>query len=301
MHALAAIALTAATLLAGESGPDNDEVVARVDRVIAQWQRTEDRTEVELTRQLVEIGVKAECYLGELLEKRNARTPVASIAATLGRIGTSPETVDSLAILLSSTEQLERLSGVEAMGELKRTEGAAHLIGRLDDSAEDVCAASVTAILSVAQANPKFDLVELLKACERDLKNKEDVALLLGKIGTPDAREVLREFVSRRFEEKTILAGLAGLWLCGESTDAGDVLDVLLTGDTIAVRRKACLVLGKLNSREALRDLIDCLYDEHRGLVHDAHWALRQITGLYLNTEPKLWEAWWERSGSKLR
>jgi hypothetical protein len=78
------------------------------------------------------------------------------------------------------------------------------------------------------------------------------------------------------------------------------VLGLLLHANPDAVRKQACVFLGQVRSRRAVRPLIDALADgKDEGLRANAHWALQRITGQQLRRDAGLWEEWWDRCGPR--
>lgn len=61
-----------------------------------------------------------------------------------------------------------------------------------------------------------------------------------------------------------------------------------------ALRREACVTLGKLQCAEAIEMLIDRLTDPHSSVRESAIWSLHGITGKSLKAEPERWRLWHE-------
>lgn len=292
--------LPSAGVLAHVPAPTVDgdgDVCAQVNRVIAEWHAQPERRNGELISNLVEIGAPAEEYLVVLLRRRGADELVAPIATALGRTGRRPESVDALVPLLDRPSERDRVAGVVALGDLGFPVAAPALVVALDDPDRRVRVASVSAIRALLVESPKLAIVWDLDEAIDSMEHKTQAATLLGHIGSDAARDVLRRIMHTRGDEVAVLAGLAGFWLSAEESDGQEILDVMHSSGSLAVRRKACLVLGKIAYRPATRDLIDLLHSEEKGLGSDAHWALRSITGLQLTAIPALWESWWERVG----
>lgn len=294
IFATAAIAMpTEATAVGREEG----DIRIRVDRAIAEWRTDSSRPRSELTEKLVELGAPAEEYLALLLTRKSDAAAVEPIATALGRIGIRADSVVAIASLLESALVSERACGISALGEMGKLEALPYLIDGLDDPDYSVRAVAAASALIVQHKNPDLVIEDHLARRQRKLGHKDHYALLLGRLGTPAARKLLRDLISQWYDEPATLSGLAGLWIGGTAEDGEAVHDLLLRADSIAIQKKACLVLGRLRDRESIRTLIDCLQGEERSLVQDAHWALLQITGLQLRADPDLWELWWQRSG----
>jgi hypothetical protein len=58
--------------------------------------------------------------------------------------------------------------------------------------------------------------------------------------------------------------------------------------------RAAIPALVALSDSDSLGPLIELLEHESRGLRQDAHWALRQLTGLELSASPETWGRWYQ-------
>ena len=113
----------------------------------------------------------------------------------------------------------------------------------------------------------------------------------------PRSRDELTQAMDAR-DDATRVEALRELAQAPQPEDHGKVLDLLHRGDSDAVRKQACLYLGQVESRDAVRPLIDVLTETaNDGLRANAHWALQRITGLRLRPEPELWEQWWKRCG----
>ena len=276
-----------------------ESVRARVEQAITSWEEAPNRGPGALTKRLVACGGEAESYLTQLLKNRDRRAiPVEPIAIAIARLGNTRKTVQSLSDLLSSARIEEKIIAAEALGELGRIDGLSHLFVALDDASDPVRAAASRGILGIQKENPKSNLIPDFRRALKRLEHKDHMALLLGRLGSSGARELLRGLAATWDDEDSVLAGLSGLWIAGQAEDGRAVHSALHYARSMAVKRKACLVLGKLGDRQATRDLIDRLYEE-QGVAADAHWALLQITGLHLRADPELWELWWERVGQE--
>ena len=68
-----------------------------------------------------------------------------------------------------------------------------------------------------------------------------------------------------------------------------------LAGSDAAIRREACLTLGRMEEHEALGELINLLEDEDPGVNSAAHWALERISGMRMLPDPDRWRSWLSR------
>jgi hypothetical protein len=149
-------------------------------------------------------------------------------------------------------------------------------------------------------------------ACLRRLATTADdearVAALAGlaavpdaaRLGTRDARAVLRGMLESPDAER-VSAALDG-FAETDDVEAREAMRALLGPATPReVRRKACLVLGRLEDADAIPELIEVVGDEDGGLASDARWALEWITGEHLAADPELWNEWWTGAGPETR
>ncbi|HZN42051.1 MAG TPA: HEAT repeat domain-containing protein [Planctomycetota bacterium] len=99
-------------------------------------------------------------------------------------------------------------------------------------------------------------------------------------------------------DETTRLTAMKGLCLLARPEDGARVFELLKDTKSDAIKKQACLFLGRVQHRAAVRELIDLLRDaKDPGLKAGAHWSLQRITGLKLRRELELWEQWWEFTG----
>lgn len=270
-----------------------------IDRAVAEWRALPTQDPKILTKALVKIGAKGEPYLCKILNESEQLDLIIPVTDTLGQIATTIRSVQVIGAVLDSKEDKHRVSSVNALGRQGTPEAVPYVLVALDDQAKVVRASAAVVLEDLSRKKPKLRMVRRLRKLQRNIKHPDQFALLLGRLGTKDTREMLRSYLNYGHSEEERLAALSGLWLGGKLEDGEQVLQLLNSQPTIPVRRKACLVLGNLGDKHAIRDLIDNLHDEDRGLVSDAHWALRKITGQRLPSNTDLWEAWWERVGSK--
>ena len=72
-------------------------------------------------------------------------------------------------------------------------------------------------------------------------------------------------------------------------------LGLHLSSSTVALRREACLAVGRLELFVLTEPLIDLLADEDFGVRVNAHWALEEVTGKKMQPDPNRWYAWHDR------
>ncbi|HLQ39075.1 MAG TPA: HEAT repeat domain-containing protein, partial [Planctomycetota bacterium] len=116
---------------------------------------------------------------------------------------------------------------------------------------------------------------------------------------TPAAHAALIEQLDAVADE-TRIAALQGLYVLARPEDGERVLSLLQVANPDAVKKQACLFLGRVQHRPAVRTLIDLLRDsEDPGLKANAFWSLQRITALKLKPDAALWELWWDRAGKE--
>jgi len=99
-------------------------------------------------------------------------------------------------------------------------------------------------------------------------------------------------------DDATKLAAMKDLCVVGRAEDGERVFQLLKDTKSDAIKKQACLFLGRVQHRPAVRELIDLLRDtKDPGLKAGAHWSLQRITGLRLRRELELWEQWWQNAG----
>ena len=99
-------------------------------------------------------------------------------------------------------------------------------------------------------------------------------------------------------DDATKLAAMKELCKVARPEEGGRVFELLKETKSDAIKKQACLFLGRVQHRPAVRELIDLLRDtKDPGLKAGAHRSLQRITGLPLRRELELWEQWWELKG----
>jgi len=67
-----------------------------------------------------------------------------------------------------------------------------------------------------------------------------------------------------------------------------------LTSTLAEERKYAAFALGRLDDYDSLDDLIGLLSDDDRGVRANSYWALRGITAMTINSEPRRWRLWYD-------
>ena len=174
----------------------------------------------------------------------------------------------------------------------------ARALARLDDETADVARAAADAVVAMVRSDPELAEDRTLYAKLRAAANHALAASLLGRIATPRACELLVEMVGSHDLEQR-LAGLDGFLEMEAPHDLDAVRPLLRASNETALRKKACLVVGRLHDADAVPPLIELLLEDDPGLVANAWWALQETTGQSLARDPDLWTDWWERGGKE--
>lgn len=273
------------------------EATARgeVDQKIAAHRRGE-LSAAEFVEALVALGVHAVPYLSDLLDVHRAEVPARSIAEALGRMGT-PEAVPALGRLLDSEQEADRMTAAAALASLRHADACAPLVRALDDDNAGVVEQAETGLL--ANEHSTASIVVAVRERMAKATHKSRLARLLARRGGDAAHDELVAMTSA-YDPKQQVAGLQGLRLAGRAEDGALVTRMLAATSSPTVRKEACLVVGRLRHWGAVRSLIDLLDDDAvPGLRANAHWGLKQISGLQLGPDRKRWELWWQLTGSQ--
>lgn len=190
-------------------------------------------------------------------------------------------------------------SQVVALADLAQEPSCRHLdemIGALDSETDAVSDAAFDALATWIDRNPELAWKARIETPLGECRQLSAAARLLGKLDTPAARAALRRMLASPCSALQS-AALDGYFEGGDFEDR-HVLRALLQPTYAAdVRRKASLVLGRLEDSESIPDLIEALGEGDPGYASDARWALEQITGEQLAADPELWSAWWTGAG----
>jgi hypothetical protein len=166
------------------------------------------------------------------------------------------------------------------------------MIGALDSENDAVSNAAFDALATWIDRNPELAWKARIEPSLGECRQLSAAARLLGKLDTPAARTVLRRMLASSCSALQS-AALDGYFEGGDVDDRHALRALLQPTYAADVRRKASLVLGRLEDSESIPDLIEALGDEDHGYASNARWALEQITGEQLAADPELWSAWW--------
>jgi HEAT repeat protein len=276
----------------GDGALRYDDPKPKVDTILATWRSKGG----ENPDALVALGSNAAPYLCQLLDSRVEGLPVEPIALAIGRLGAS-HSIPTLGRLLDSGSAKERAVAVEALRISGQRDRLSHLARAFEDPDDAVSSHAETALL--AATGESFVVVSIVQQRILRAKDKARLCRLLGRIQGPEAGEALLEMLTS-INDDDVLAALQGLWLRANVDDGDHVTELALRSDSVPVRKETCIVLGKLKYKRGTRALIELLRDANEGVVANAHWALREITGEVLKPDFTLWDQWWQRAG-KLR
>jgi HEAT repeat protein len=288
--------LLAVLLLLPSAPSGQDEMRRRVDQTIAEWRAHPKLSEVRLVQSLLELGPGAVPVLCGLVQAPEAELPLGAIARTLARDG-GEQALEALGRVLT-TEEIERRETVAtALGESRGPAALEPLLVALGDEHPRVALAAARSVAELVSGDVIEAPVAALEHRLRAGDSREGYAFALARLEGEEAREALYRLAEDAFDPRIALAALMGLWESPRPEDAVAVAPLVSEAGNLAVRKQACLLMGRLQHQAAVRDLIDALHEEDVGLVKNAHWALRQITGQRLGRDAELWETWWKGSG----
>lgn len=262
---------------------------------LLEWSEAPQCSGGELTERLAALGPGAELALCRWVHDPVGLGPALEpVTGALVSLGGGSSTLEALASLALSPSRDVRVRGLRALGELGRPESLPVVLAGMDDDVRRVREAAADAALALQQAGAAPTLLVELERRLREMRHVDHAALMLGALGTEESRRLVLRLVARWSDDRVVVAGLSGLSLCAKEEDGPLIQGMLSPSHSLAVRKQACLLLGRLGWSPAARDLLDCMHAQDAGLAANAHWALQAISGLRLGAVPALWEAWWE-------
>lgn len=161
-------------------------------------------------------------------------------------------------------------SDKEAISELAR------FVFQCQDSSLRVKVAWVMSHFSSSKS--ALDTLRNLLLTDPDPKVRKESAFALGEIANPEAAAVLKE--SLLSDENAKVRQMVA-WALGQLGRAGEewLIRVLHEDSSFKVRREAAWVLGRIESRQALSELIEALKRESHPLVLEVIvWAIAKIS-----------------------
>lgn len=279
-----------------------------VGELLAAWKGA-PTDEGKLEDDLVALGADAAPELARLVKERAAQTdasdtadtsdaaPIAPLARALARVA-GAASVASLEPLSRSVRAADRAAAVSALAAVPTKESLDLVTAALNGDSLEAAEAAVEALPKLMTADPDQVSQGRLLAVLHDARRPDLAARVLGHLHTPEAHEQLLEML--KSNDVTVQsAAFDGLWYAATADDIETVRPFLAPARDRELRKRACLLLGRLHDREVVAEMIDLLADSDEGLATNAHWALREITMMRLGAERELWSAWWGGGGSQ--
>jgi HEAT repeat protein len=285
-----------------ESGARRLDADTKVSEVLAAWMAS-PTDEGTLEQRLVALGADAEPDLARLVVERAAETeagdgpPMAPLARALARVAGS-RSVASLGSLARSARGSERAAAVAALATVPTEESLAIVVAALSGESPEAAEAAVAALPKLATLDPERLSAGRLVTAMLDSPRPDLAARVLGLLRTTAAHDALLVML-KRSDPTQQLAALDGLQDGATADDLESVRPFLVASKDVALRKSACMLLGRLHDAASVDDLIELLKNADEGLAANAHWALGEITTLHLGNDPQLWSAWWEGGGSE--
>jgi HEAT repeat protein len=159
----------------------------------------------------------------------------------------------------------------------------------------------------------RHDGLATYRAVEEALKetNLETRCRVVSSIGETDSRDGLELLVriAGKYSrvDHSIVSAISHMPEAGLAERVVPCLRQMLENEEWNVRRETITALAVFADVESVKDLIEFLGDEERGLRGNSLWALRQISGLEFPESKERWELWyedevnwWEAEGSGL-
>jgi HEAT repeat protein len=202
---------------------------------------------------------------------------------TLTGIGVGPAVTDRLIACLKSPAEDRAVirESAYALGRLKRSEAVSSLIGRLNDSDEDVRSASLWALRNITGKSYGRDISRWQLWMKDQLKNSE-----------LEYRILVEHFASATKKRPSILEDLPKLVLLRQKVTAFALAQ--LTHADFRVRAAACNVLAQTGTFEVIPPLIERLRDGSKEVSFGAWRALKVLTGQRLPNRYSDWQKWYQ-------
>lgn len=268
----------------------------RVDFLLGRWDKSLPGDRELRARELSKVAPEALPYLAWLLEKRRDQVPVGLLCDALARTK-DPAAGPILESVMRSTSGAHRAAAVKGLVEWDREEGIRPLLDALGDDAPDVWKPASQYLVSKARERGVPRLAEeVLGRMRRAGVKKAGFLQTLAVLDDPEARREVEEVLRRGEipEKHDVLQALAAR---ASPDDAPLVLPLLEESDR-GILQSASVFLGRLKHRPAAALLVPLLESGDPGIVSNAHWALRQISGLNYGPDASLWRSWLEKPGN---
>jgi hypothetical protein len=268
----------------------------RVDFLLRGWDNSLLGDRALLARELNKVAPQAVSYCAWLLERRRDQVPVEPLCDALARTG-DQAAVPALGSVCRSPSSVHRAAAVKGLVQMDREEGTPLLLDILGDDSSEVWKPASLYLISKARDGGAPRLAEQLLGRMRQAAGKRTGFLqTLAVLDDPEARREVTEVLRRGgIPEKH--DGLQALAARSSPDDVPLVLPLLEESDR-GILQSASIFLGKMKCRPAAAHLIPLLEREDSGVVSNAHWALKQITGLNYGPEASLWRSWLGTGGN---
>jgi hypothetical protein len=251
----------------------------------------------QVARRLEELGPEVAPYLWLLLEQRAKALPAAGICAALKKFE-DPKAIPGLTAALREGQQSEdRRQALQALIQLAPSEIDKLALSALDDPAADVWREAKGFLVAKFRKGGADEMPNLVARAMVNAENKIGYAITLGDFVTEPARKELLYLLSSG-DDFAKRAAVQGLELHPKIEDGPEVARFLGVRDAM-LKQEVCLYVGKLKYTAAVPDLIALLGDEAAGVVSNAHWALKEITGEKLAADRQVWQSWFDSSTLK--
>ncbi len=210
-------------------------------------------------------------------------------------------TLSYLQSLVKSKSRKVRLAAVGALGSLGGLETVEILLEKLSDTElSGACRGALVTIFKRQANNYNFFSELRPKLGAGDLTKRIEIVSCLGKSDSEYASPLLGECLDDR-EVPVKLTALIGLGKLRptDPTILRKIREFLKEKD-FQLRREAALTLGRLGDIESAPKLVELLKDENRGVSANAHWALKNISGLRYPLNYERWKFWLDNELKKL-
>jgi HEAT repeat protein len=260
-------------------------------------------SEEEAVKRIVKLGPEALYTLFRLLERQLSSAELRVVARAIAQLR-DEDTVGRLKNLLSSESKTSQLNAIAALGGISDPDAIGVLLKYMLGEDVDLSAAADRAVAATLRREPNNHKIFMtVHDAARSAQNngKTRIARVLGGSGSRLAVSPLLNLVSDWNSSVKVAAVIAIGRLGFNDHNTCNEVRRLLTNEDTQVKREAALALGRLQDLESVEDLIAFLRDENRGIRKNAHWALKNITGLRFQDNYTRWKVWWDRRAKEAR
>jgi HEAT repeat protein len=208
-----------------------------------------------------------------------------------------PGAISALGSLSRSGSVEHRAAAVKGLVQMDRKETLPLLIDALGDDSREVWGPVSRYLVSKAKEDPDLRLVrEIQERLRKTGGSRTGLLQTLAILDDPDARREVEGWLQSgtAADKHDVLQALISR---SRPDDLSLVLPLFEETDR-GILQSASIHLGKMKCRPAIVRLIPLLEKEDAGIVANAHWALRQITGLNYGPEAPAWRSWLGTAGN---